>query len=312
MGTALAKATLPDAAARLAALTDHNRTLLVEAGAGSGKTSLIAGRVTLLLSSGVHPREIVAITFTEASASELLERIQRFVHTFLGGQIPVELQEALPLGLTQAQNAHLESGASALDEITCTTIHGFCQQLVKPYPVETGIDPGAAIIDPAAAELSYQDLMGAWLSARFGRDRSAEGLGRIPPMQGVGGEEDFFSELFVMAPDATLSLIEDTARFLKSHRTATATAAAANPLVFSEFVDTVGTTSVASLKRIPAYLSRISQESPTYAAGHRRKRSPDDESPNFCSISALRPARKTKSHLGNGGRKASGRMQRRL
>ena len=239
MGTALAPAPLPDAAARLAALTDHNRTLLVEAGAGSGKTALIAGRVALLLSAGVHPGEIVAITFTEASAAELLERIQRFVHTFLGGQIPVELQEALPLGLTQAQFAHLESGASALDEITCTTIHGFCQQLVKPYPVETGIDPGAAIIDPAAAELSYQDLMGAWLSARFGRDRRAEGLGRIPPMQGVGGEEDFFSELFVMAPDATLSLIEDTAQFLKSHRTATATAAVANPLVFSEFAETV-------------------------------------------------------------------------
>ncbi len=36
---------LPDASARLAALTDHDRTLLVEAGAGSGKTALMAGRV---------------------------------------------------------------------------------------------------------------------------------------------------------------------------------------------------------------------------------------------------------------------------
>lgn len=239
MGTALAPPPLPDAAARLAALTDHNRTLLVEAGAGSGKTALIAGRVALLLSAGVHPGEIVAITFTEASAAELLERIQRFVHTFLGGQIPVELQEALPLGLTQAQYENLESGARSLDEIGCTTIHGFCQQLVKPYPVEAGIDPGAAIIDPAAAALTYQDLVGAWLSARFGRDRSAEGLGRIPAIQGAGGEDDFFSELLVLAPDATLNLIEGTARFLKSYRTATAGAAAANPLAFSQFADTV-------------------------------------------------------------------------
>lgn len=239
MGTALAPTPLPDAAARLAALTDHNRTLLVEAGAGSGKTALIAGRVALLLSAGIHPGEIVAITFTEASAAELLERIQRFVHTFLGGQIPVELQEALPLGLTQAQYENLESGARSLDEIGCTTIHGFCQQLVKPYPVEAGIDPGAAIIDPAAAALTYQDLVGAWLSARFGRDRSAEGLGRIPAIQGAGGEDDFFSELLVLAPDATLNLIEGTARFLKSYRTATAGAAAANPLAFSQFADTV-------------------------------------------------------------------------
>jgi hypothetical protein len=43
--------------------------------------------------------------------------------------------------------------------ITCTTIHGFCQQLIKPYPVEAGIDPGATT-DPAAADLAYQDLMG--------------------------------------------------------------------------------------------------------------------------------------------------------
>ena len=55
---------LPDSAARVAALTDHERTLLVEAGAGSGKTALLAGRVALLIGAGVHPREIVAITFT--------------------------------------------------------------------------------------------------------------------------------------------------------------------------------------------------------------------------------------------------------
>ena len=82
---------LPDAQARLAALTDHERTLLVEAGAGSGKTSLLAGRVALLIAAGVHPKEIVAITFTEAAASELLERIESFVQWLLGDQVPVEL-----------------------------------------------------------------------------------------------------------------------------------------------------------------------------------------------------------------------------
>lgn len=211
---------LPDAAARLAALTEHERTLLVEAGAGSGKTALMAGRVALLIAAGIEPREIVAITFTEAAAAELLERIERFMGGLLEGDIPVELQEALPEGLTPKQKDQLRAGANALDEITCTTIHGFCQQLIKPYPVEAGIDPGAAIIDPAAAELAYQDLMEAWLSARFGRDRGAEGLGRIPPIADAGGEEDFFTELLVKAPDKTLDLIKKTASFLKLHRTA--------------------------------------------------------------------------------------------
>ncbi len=216
--------TLPDTAARMTALADHERSLLVEAGAGSGKTALMAGRVALLLAAGVHPKGIVAITFTEAAAAELQERIERTVQKLLSEYIPIELSATLPEGLTAAQRTNLENGAAALDEITCTTIHGFCQQLIKPYPVETGIDPGAAIIDPAAADLAYQDLMDAWLSARFGRDRGAEGLGRIPAIVGAGGEDDFFAELLVMTPDETIDLIRDTAQFLKSHRTADAPA----------------------------------------------------------------------------------------
>jgi exodeoxyribonuclease-5 len=55
-------AALPDLPARRRALLDHDTTLLVEAGAGSGKTSLMAGRVALVLAAGVSSREIVAIT----------------------------------------------------------------------------------------------------------------------------------------------------------------------------------------------------------------------------------------------------------
>ena len=116
---------LPDAPARLVALTGHGRTLLVEAGAGSGKTALMAGRVVLLVAGGVQPKEIAAITFTEAAASELLERIERFVRLLLEGHVPPELEDALPDGLSDEQRAHLQDGAGAFDEITCTTIHGF-------------------------------------------------------------------------------------------------------------------------------------------------------------------------------------------
>ena len=91
---------LPDAPARLIALTDHDRTLLVEAGAGSGKTALMAGRVVLLVAGGVQPKEIAAITFTEPAASELLERIERFVRLLLEGQVPLELRDAIPDGLS--------------------------------------------------------------------------------------------------------------------------------------------------------------------------------------------------------------------
>ena len=232
-------APLSDAAARIAALADHGRSLLVEAGAGSGKTALLAGRVALLVGAGISPKDIAAITFTEAAAAELLERIESIVKVLLSGEVPVELAESLPSGLTGAQRINLENGADALDEMTCTTIHGFCQQLIRPYPVETRLDPGATIIDPAAAELAYQDLMEAWLSARFGRDRAAEGLGRIPPIEAAGDEEDFFAALLLRAPDKTLELIKRTAQFLKVHRTAHAVAAKIDRADFERLADAV-------------------------------------------------------------------------
>jgi exodeoxyribonuclease-5 len=139
---------LPDIKARERALCDHNTTLLVEAGAGSGKTALMAGRVALLLAAGVPTGEIAAITFTEAAAAELRERIERFVECLAKNDIPEELVIGLPVGLSADQAPAIERARDTLDELTCTTIHGFCQQLVKPYPVEAKIDPGATIIDP--------------------------------------------------------------------------------------------------------------------------------------------------------------------
>ena len=182
----------------------------------------MAGRVALMLAHGIRPRDIVAITFTEAAAAELLERIERFVASLTAGTVPPELELALPTGLSADQRAAIATAAAALDEITCTTIHGFCQQLIKPYPIEAGIDPGATIIDPAAADLAYQDLMTAWLSARFGRARGDDGLGRIPPMANLGGEDDFFAELLAIAPDEVVTLIGDAANFLRIKRTARA------------------------------------------------------------------------------------------
>jgi exodeoxyribonuclease-5 len=176
---------LPDAGARQRALFDYESNLLVEAGAGSGKTALMAGRFALMLAHGIHPRDI------EAAASELLERIQGFVASLRDGRRPPELEDALPTGLSANQRIAIANAAGTLDEITCTTIHGFCQQLIKPYPIEAGIDPGATIVDPAAADLAYQDLMTAWLSTRFGRARDDNGLGRIQPMENLGNEDDF-------------------------------------------------------------------------------------------------------------------------
>src|SRR3984893_17291706 len=109
--------TLADNAARRRALTDLGSTLLVEAAAGTGKTALMAGRVTMLLADGVEPANIAAITFTELAASELSARVHRFVDELLAGRVPPPMAVALPQGLDPAHRAALVAAAAKLDEL---------------------------------------------------------------------------------------------------------------------------------------------------------------------------------------------------
>ncbi|TVR97255.1 MAG: ATP-dependent endonuclease, partial [Trueperaceae bacterium] len=161
---------LVDHDARVHALATFDRNLLVEAGAGSGKTALLAGRIALLLASGVAPANVAAITFTELAAAELAERVQRFVHQLLADEVDVALRPALPDGLTPEQREHLTAAAERLDDLTCTTIHGFAHDLIRPYPSEADVDPGARVLDPEAAELLRADVFRDWLHTRLGAD----------------------------------------------------------------------------------------------------------------------------------------------
>ena len=162
---------LVDVDHRRRALTVRDRSLLVEAGAGSGKTALMAGRVALLLAEGVPPRSIAAITFTELAAAELADRVHRFVHELLEGDVDPALSPALPDGPDATQLEHLGRAAADLDHLTCTTIHGFARDLVQPYPVEADVDPGANVLDQGAATLAFEDAFDAWLVARLSGDR---------------------------------------------------------------------------------------------------------------------------------------------
>ena len=219
------KASLPDQAARRQALLDHDRTLLVEAGAGTGKTSLLAGRIVFLLANGRAPRHIVAITFTEAAAAELLDRINEYATQVLQGKVPDALQEALPAGLSEEQRQQLSLAEQELSDLTCTTIHGFCQQILRPYPVESQLDPNATIIEPAAAELAYADLMKDWLSEIFGRKPTSQSRA-YPEVSSKAAA--LFHEFLKQDRAGTLKHIQDLGDFLKENRRASAAPARAS------------------------------------------------------------------------------------
>jgi CRISPR-associated exonuclease Cas4 len=161
---------LADSTDRRRALTALDQTLLVEAAAGTGKTSLLAGRVTMLLANGVAPRNIATITFTELAAGELRVRVERFVNELLNGNIPDDLALAVGEALTTPQRAALKAGRARLDELTATTIHGFCHKLLRSYAVKAGVDPGAEVLDAVQTEFAFTTVFERWLRRRLGEN----------------------------------------------------------------------------------------------------------------------------------------------
>ena len=192
---------LADHAARQEATAIHDRSFLVEAGAGSGKTAIMAGRVAMMLADGIEPKSIAAVTFTEFAASELLIRVREFVSELADGSIPLELRIALPDGLSDHQQRHLVATSETIDELTCSTIHGFCQRLIKPYPVEADIDPGATVMDSDQADLVFLEIVETWLREEL-----------------VGEAGGLLAELVLQDPVETLRLMHTILGHIRSHR----------------------------------------------------------------------------------------------
>lgn len=158
-----------DDAHRARALTDLDATLLVEASAGTGKTSLLAGRVAMLLADGRAASGIAAITFTERAAAELRHRVESFCERLARGHVPGDLAPAFRTQpLTEPQRAALESAMPQLGDLTAGTIHAFCLSILQSYAVEARIDPGAAVMNAEQTDLAFESVLSAWLNERLG------------------------------------------------------------------------------------------------------------------------------------------------
>ena len=101
-----------DDAAREAIRTDLTATLFVEAGAGTGKTAALVGRIVSLVRSGIPMRGIAAITFTEKAAAELRYRVR------------AELERHA------ATDAACAAALDDLDGAAISTLHAFAQRLL--------------------------------------------------------------------------------------------------------------------------------------------------------------------------------------
>ena len=178
----------PDQAARELIVTALDRNLLVEAAAGTGKTTSMVGRMIALLRTGrcAQIRTLAAVTFTRKAAAELRSRFQE------------KLAEAAQKAEGEEQ-ARLRGALSQVEQCSIGTIHSFCARLLRERPVEAGVD---LAFEEMEEEDDQRLLEEAW--AEYGARSLAEGAPEVEELQKVGlqlGDLEGSFHGFVTYPD---------------------------------------------------------------------------------------------------------------
>ena len=172
--------------------TRLNVNMVVEAGAGTGKTTLLIDRLCFaLLAQGVAAPRLVALTFTEKAAAEiktrLIFKLQAVLRAAREGEQESTLQVlrehfAVPLPEIISR---AEAALAQLDRSQIGTIHGFCADILRMYPLEAGLTPGAEIDKGPRAQAIFEAEWNRFLDRELGENapRAAqwkEVLPRIP------------------------------------------------------------------------------------------------------------------------------------
>jgi ATP-dependent exoDNAse (exonuclease V) beta subunit len=151
---------LIDAGARERIETDLDVSMCVEAGAGTGKTTMLIKRIVALLCTGrATIDQLAVITFTEKAAAELSARL-RF-----------ELEVAVEETVHDDERARLETALLGLHRARVQTIHAFAGDLLRERPVEAGIDPRFTVLEDLAASLDFDAAYRTWLDELLASSR---------------------------------------------------------------------------------------------------------------------------------------------
>lgn len=144
-------------------------SFIVSAPAGSGKTALLAARFLSLMAHGGHgggpcpPRSILCVTFTEKAAVEMQDRIARALREAKDpSRAPEKEWDRLLFDLaSQARHAHGDR-PEILDNprmFRIGTFHGFCAQVARGWPAETGIPPGVPVLSDERQGAALEDAV---------------------------------------------------------------------------------------------------------------------------------------------------------
>jgi ATP-dependent helicase/nuclease subunit A len=189
--------------------SDPAASVWVGASAGSGKTKVLADRVIRLLLADVPPQRLLCLTFTRAAAAEMSIRITRQLARWATCSDD-ELRDDLAdlQGMQAFEDKQLDAARRLFARVLgCPggmrihTIHAFGQEILRRFPVESGLPPHFAVLDEADARAIWHDAQSDVLRTASSAPASPEGKA-LRSLAGGLGEEKFGDLLKEAAKDA--------------------------------------------------------------------------------------------------------------
>ena len=173
---------------------DYNRNMVVTAGPGAGKTRILSYRFCFILLTDdiVSLPQILTLTFTEKAAEEMKGRIYDMLI-----RLDRKLEEK---GDTKIRN-RIKSARDQFDKNRISTIHSFCANLLKEYPVESGIDPQFKIIQGFRQKVLLDKAIEEAV-AMIWKERKNE---LIPLLRSFGGKNVLFKAIRNLTEKSSIS-----------------------------------------------------------------------------------------------------------
>lgn len=167
----------------------RNKNILVSAAAGSGKTAVLVERILGLILEEENPIDIdrlLIVTFTNAAASEMRERI--------GNAIEAKLTE-------QPDNLHLQRQSTLLHRAQITTIDSFCLFIIRNNFNEIGLDPGFRVADSGEISLLKQDIINEIFEELLDKEETREAFVNLLETLAFKGKDKVLEEIILKIYD---------------------------------------------------------------------------------------------------------------
>lgn len=178
---------MPFTPAQRQAIDAENRELLVSAAAGSGKTAVLVERILgLIQHRGLSVDRMLIVTFTRAAAGEMRERLETRLNELAAG------------------DRRLSRQADLVSSAQISTIHSYCQQVVRQNFQHCQVDPQFMLMDERARAACYEESREetlTWLYEAAGTDQELEALARKFPEREISLMIDSLYRFMMSRPD---------------------------------------------------------------------------------------------------------------